>query len=175
MAYWDSCSPSGRALVTAVYRNCSSIAAWIESSRMISSTTSRRWTGSVTFWYCANNASTVRWSCLSSVIPSVAMRLPPCDIDVLPLRPTRGGADQTVTRLAGSDVASCGRMTAAQTRYATAPDGIRIAYQVTGGGDVDLVLMQGAAAHLELAWEDPRMRRLFERLGSFSRLIRFDR
>ncbi|MGH2764719.1 MAG: alpha/beta fold hydrolase, partial [Actinomycetota bacterium] len=62
-----------------------------------------------------------------------------------------------------------------ETRYALAPDGLKLAYQVTGGGDVDLVFMQGAVAHLELAWEDPRLSRLFERLSAFSRLIRFDR
>jgi class 3 adenylate cyclase len=61
------------------------------------------------------------------------------------------------------------------TEYARAPDGLQIAYQVTGGGDLDLVFMQGAVAHLELAWEDPRLSRLFDRLSAFSRLIRFDR
>jgi class 3 adenylate cyclase len=62
-----------------------------------------------------------------------------------------------------------------ETQYATAPDGMKIAYQVTGIGDINLVFMQGAVAHLDLAWEDPRLSRLFERLSSFSRLIRFDR
>jgi pimeloyl-ACP methyl ester carboxylesterase len=62
-----------------------------------------------------------------------------------------------------------------ETRYARAADGVQIAYQVTGSGDLDLVLMQGAVSHLELQWEDPRLSRLFERLSAFSRLIRFDR
>ncbi len=62
-----------------------------------------------------------------------------------------------------------------ETQYALAPDGVHIAYQVTGAGEVDLVLMQGAVAHLEIAWEDQRFRRLFERLSAFARLIRFDR
>ncbi|MGH2656395.1 MAG: adenylate/guanylate cyclase domain-containing protein [Actinomycetota bacterium] len=62
-----------------------------------------------------------------------------------------------------------------ETQYATAPDGLKIAFQVSGNGDIDLVFMQGAVAHLELAWEDPRLSRLFERLSSFTRLIRFDR
>ena len=62
-----------------------------------------------------------------------------------------------------------------ETQYATASDRLKIAYQVTGSGDIDLVFMQGAVAHLDLAWEDPRLSRLFERLSSFSRLIRFDR
>ena len=34
-----------------------------------------------------------------------------------------------------------------ETQYATASDGLKIAYQVTGNGDVDLVFMQGAVAH----------------------------
>jgi class 3 adenylate cyclase len=62
-----------------------------------------------------------------------------------------------------------------ETQYVNAPDGTPIAFQVTGGGDVDLVFMQGAVAHLDLQWEDPRLTRLFERLSAFSRLIRFDR
>ena len=65
-----------------------------------------------------------------------------------------------------------------ETRYALAPDGLHIAYQINGppaGDAIDLVMMQGTVAHLEIAWEDSRLRRLFERLGSFSRLIRFDR
>jgi class 3 adenylate cyclase/pimeloyl-ACP methyl ester carboxylesterase len=62
-----------------------------------------------------------------------------------------------------------------ETQYAPAPDGTPIAYQVTGGGDVDLVFMQGAVAHLDLQWEEPRFVRFFERLSGFSRLIRFDR
>ena len=62
-----------------------------------------------------------------------------------------------------------------ETRYALTPDGLHIAYQVTGEGDMDLVLMMGAVGHLEIAWEDPRLSRLFERLSTFSRLIRFDR
>jgi class 3 adenylate cyclase len=62
-----------------------------------------------------------------------------------------------------------------ETQYARAADGVQIAYQVTGSGDLDLVFMQGAVAHLELQWEDPRLTRLFERLSAFSRLIRFDR
>jgi hypothetical protein len=69
----------------------------------------------------------------------------------------------------------CDGMIPPETQYAHAPDGTPIAYQVTGGGDVDLVFMQGAVAHLDLQWEDPRLTRLFERLSAFSRLIRFDR
>jgi class 3 adenylate cyclase len=66
-------------------------------------------------------------------------------------------------------------MLSPETRYATADDGVHIAYQVSGSGAIDLVFMQGAVAHLEIAWEDIRLTRLFERLSGFSRLIRFDR
>lgn len=61
------------------------------------------------------------------------------------------------------------------TQFILAPDGVHIAYQVSGAGDVDIVLMHGTISHLEIAWEDPQFRRLYERLRSFARLIRFDR
>ena len=66
-------------------------------------------------------------------------------------------------------------MTVAETLYAVTPDGVHIAYQVTGAGDLDVVLMHGTVAHLEIAWEDRMLRSLYERLGAFARLIRFDR
>src|SRR5947207_3531779 len=50
-----------------------------------------------------------------------------------------------------------------------------IAYQVTGAGDVDLVLVPGFISHLEYDWEEPRHAAFLERLGSFTRLIRFDK
>ncbi|TWD82785.1 serine aminopeptidase S33 family [Kribbella amoyensis] len=59
-------------------------------------------------------------------------------------------------------------------RY-TVSDGLHIAYQVTGGGDLDLVLVSGFVSHLELDWADPRHAHFLDRLGSFGRLIRFDK
>jgi class 3 adenylate cyclase len=61
------------------------------------------------------------------------------------------------------------------TRYARSDDGARIAYQVTGEGPLDLVLVGGPASHLDLQWEEPASARTLERYASFSRLIRFDR
>jgi class 3 adenylate cyclase len=59
-------------------------------------------------------------------------------------------------------------------RYARSGD-VNIAYQVTGGGEFDLVLVAGFFSHLEIDWEHPAHARLLERLGSFARLIRFDK
>ena len=61
------------------------------------------------------------------------------------------------------------------TRYAKAPDGISIAYQVVGEGPRDLVWVPGWVSHLEAAWDKPTMARFFERLASFSRLILLDK
>jgi class 3 adenylate cyclase len=62
----------------------------------------------------------------------------------------------------------------AQTRYARS-DGVNIAYQVTGSGPLDLVLVSGFVSHLEIDWEEPRSAHFLERLSSFARLINFDK
>jgi pimeloyl-ACP methyl ester carboxylesterase len=62
----------------------------------------------------------------------------------------------------------------APIRYARSGD-VNVAYQVTGNGPFDLVLVHGFFSHLEIDWEYPEVARFFERLGSFSRLIRFDK
>jgi pimeloyl-ACP methyl ester carboxylesterase len=59
-------------------------------------------------------------------------------------------------------------------RYAKSGD-VNVAYQVTGEGPIDLVLVHGFFSHLEVDWEHPASRRIIERLSSFSRLIRFDK
>jgi pimeloyl-ACP methyl ester carboxylesterase/DNA-binding winged helix-turn-helix (wHTH) protein len=59
-------------------------------------------------------------------------------------------------------------------RYALS-DGLHIAYQVTGRGDRDIVLVAGFVSHLELDWAEPRHAAFLDRLGSFGRLIRFDK
>jgi class 3 adenylate cyclase len=61
------------------------------------------------------------------------------------------------------------------TRYAMAPDGVSIAYQVVGEGPRDLIWVPGWISHLEAAWEEPTLARFLERLASFSRLILFDK
>jgi pimeloyl-ACP methyl ester carboxylesterase/class 3 adenylate cyclase len=61
-----------------------------------------------------------------------------------------------------------------ETRYAKAPDGTSIAYQVIGDGPVDLVYASGIWSNVELMWEEPRWAQFLERLAKFSRLILFD-
>lgn len=61
-----------------------------------------------------------------------------------------------------------------ETRYVKSGD-VHIAYQVVGDGPIDLVFVPGFVSHLEFQWELPSGARLFERLASFSRLIRFDK
>jgi class 3 adenylate cyclase len=58
--------------------------------------------------------------------------------------------------------------------YAQSGD-VHIAYQVIGEGELDLVLVQGFASHLDIEWENPAIARFFRGLASFSRLVRFDK
>jgi pimeloyl-ACP methyl ester carboxylesterase len=66
------------------------------------------------------------------------------------------------------------RDAAAPIRY-TQRDDLNIAYQVTGSGSPDLVLVAGFVSHLMLDWTERRHAHFLHRLGSFSRLIRFDK
>ncbi|HEY6741876.1 MAG TPA: alpha/beta fold hydrolase [Lapillicoccus sp.] len=54
-------------------------------------------------------------------------------------------------------------------------DGLQIAYQITGRGERDIVLVAGFVSHLELDWADPRHAAFLDRLGALGRLIRFDK
>ena len=61
------------------------------------------------------------------------------------------------------------------TRYATAPDGVSIAFQVVGDAPLDIVWVPGWISHVEAIWDEPSAARFLERLASFSRLILFDK
>jgi len=61
------------------------------------------------------------------------------------------------------------------TRYAVTQDGVRIAYQVAGDGPVDIVLVNSFVTHLEVFWELPSFERLIRDLGTFARVILFDK
>ena len=59
-------------------------------------------------------------------------------------------------------------------RYAHNGD-VSIAYTVGGNGPVDLLFIGGFVSHLELGLELPLAQRFFERLGSFARIVSFDK
>jgi class 3 adenylate cyclase len=61
-----------------------------------------------------------------------------------------------------------------KTLYARSGE-LSIAYQDHGGDGPDLLLNGGVTANVETAWQYPEAVRLFERLGRFARVIRFDR
>jgi class 3 adenylate cyclase len=61
-----------------------------------------------------------------------------------------------------------------ETRYARSGE-LGIAYQVYGEGDLDLVVAFPFVSHLDMLWEVPAMERFIRRLGSFARVIPFDR
>jgi DNA-binding SARP family transcriptional activator/pimeloyl-ACP methyl ester carboxylesterase len=59
-------------------------------------------------------------------------------------------------------------------RYARSGD-LSIAYEVTGDGPLDLVLVPGFLSHLEMDRREPRHARFLDRLAGMARLIRFDK
>jgi pimeloyl-ACP methyl ester carboxylesterase len=61
-----------------------------------------------------------------------------------------------------------------RTRYALSDDA-HIAYQVFGEGDLDLVFVPGFVSNIEHYWEMPQVPDVLERLGSFARVVMFDK
>lgn len=61
-----------------------------------------------------------------------------------------------------------------QTKYARSGD-VNIAYQAFGSGAVDLVVVPGWVSSIDLFWEEPGFTRFLQRLGSFARVILFDK
>jgi class 3 adenylate cyclase len=59
-------------------------------------------------------------------------------------------------------------------RYTKSGD-VNIAWAEFGDGPVDVVFVTGFVGHLEIMWEEPRVARFFERLGSFARVVIFDK
>ncbi len=62
----------------------------------------------------------------------------------------------------------------ARTRYARSGDA-HIAYQVFGDGDIDLVFVPGFVSNIEHYWQTPGIPAFLERLGSFARVVMFDK
>jgi pimeloyl-ACP methyl ester carboxylesterase len=61
-----------------------------------------------------------------------------------------------------------------RTRYAKNGD-INVAYQVFGEGNVDLVMVPGFISHIENYWDEPNLARWLRKVGSFARVILFDK
>ena len=61
-----------------------------------------------------------------------------------------------------------------QTRYARS-DGAMIAYQVSGAGPPDLLLVPGLVSRLEIQWQQPAYRRFVHALERGGRVIRLDK
>jgi pimeloyl-ACP methyl ester carboxylesterase len=59
-------------------------------------------------------------------------------------------------------------------RYARSGD-VHVAYQVVGDGPVDIVFVEGSFTNRHVQWEEPSYRRFMERLGSFVRVLVFDK
>jgi DNA-binding SARP family transcriptional activator/pimeloyl-ACP methyl ester carboxylesterase len=64
---------------------------------------------------------------------------------------------------------------APKTRYALTPDGVHIAYQLLGQGDLDIVFVPGLMSHLDLLWENADTAGFFQRLATLGRVILFDK
>ncbi|HXY93526.1 MAG TPA: adenylate/guanylate cyclase domain-containing protein [Acidimicrobiia bacterium] len=62
-----------------------------------------------------------------------------------------------------------------QTRYATAPDGARVACQVIGEGTRDILLSPNWLSSIDLMWDEPRYEHCLRRLAACGRLILFDK
>ena len=52
---------------------------------------------------------------------------------------------------------------------------VDIAYQTFGSGDTAVVWVPGWISHVEAMWDLPEFARFLERLGSFSRVVTFDK
>jgi DNA-binding SARP family transcriptional activator/pimeloyl-ACP methyl ester carboxylesterase len=82
-------------------------------------------------------------------------------------------APRTETRAAAA-VGTAGAAAVGEVSYARSGE-IRIAYQVVGGGPVDLVLVHGWVCTFQPGWEYPKLAAFYRRLASMGRLILFDK
>ena len=62
-----------------------------------------------------------------------------------------------------------------ETRYARTLDGTHVAYQVSGDGPVDILMLRAWHSNLDHDWEDPVLAGVQRRLGAVGRVIRLDR
>ena len=60
------------------------------------------------------------------------------------------------------------------TQYAKSGD-VHIAYQSFGGGPINLVMVPGFVSNVENYWDEPDLARFLNRLGSYARVVTFDK
>ena len=61
-----------------------------------------------------------------------------------------------------------------ETLFAEGPEG-QVAYQVWGDGEFDLLFVPSWLWNIDMMWDHPRIERFLRRLGTFSRVIAFDK
>jgi len=61
-----------------------------------------------------------------------------------------------------------------ETRYARSGD-VSVAYQAFGKGPPDVIWVSGVISNVEYQWAEPRFASYLRRMGSFGRIIRFDK
>src|SRR5919199_424156 len=91
-------------------------------------------------------------------------------------RPSSGRSDflELHKLLPGLNVATLSGVECSDIRYTRSGD-VAIAYQVIGGGPVDLIFVTGFVSNLAWAWEHPKIVDFYEKMGDFARMVRFDR
>jgi class 3 adenylate cyclase/pimeloyl-ACP methyl ester carboxylesterase len=62
-----------------------------------------------------------------------------------------------------------------ETRYAQGADGSYVAFQVFGSGPLELVFITSWLTNLDAMWEEPSLAAYLDRLGSFARIVCFDK
>src|SRR5947207_5641711 len=60
------------------------------------------------------------------------------------------------------------------TQYAKSGD-VHIAYQSFGDGPINLVMVPGFVSNVENYWDEPDLARFLNRLGSYARVVTFDK
>ncbi|WLB24082.1 alpha/beta fold hydrolase [Bradyrhizobium japonicum] len=60
------------------------------------------------------------------------------------------------------------------TQYARSGE-VHIAYQLFGSGPVNLIMVPGFVSNVENYWDQPDLTRFLNRLGSYARVVTFDK
>ena len=99
------------------------------------------------------------------------------ELDWVPTPPQPVAADALTRDGAthGDPLGSAPAVVVPKTRYAKGSDGVHIAYQVSGDGPLDLVVVPGFISHIQVAWETPEYAHFIRRLSGFARVICFDK